>query len=184
MGKFLKWTLITLLGLAIVVIAMFRIQQNNTKKYSPEAEVEYARGGLEMSVFYNRPYKKNRKIYGGLVPYGEVWRTGANEATTFTTNKDLLVAGHPLKAGKYTLWTIPGKENWQVMLNSKQYSWGVTFSGAASREAQYDVLNAQVLPEHIPRVIEQFTISFKETDTLYLSLEWDQTEVKIPIEEA
>jgi hypothetical protein len=64
-------------------------------------------------------------IFGGLVPYGEVWRTGANEATTFTTNQDLLVDGSFLAAGKYTLWTIPGPESWKVIFNSKMYPWGI-----------------------------------------------------------
>ena len=79
------------------------------------------------------------------MPYGEVWRTGANEATTFETNQDLTVEGSKLEAGKYTLWTIPGETSWIIIFNENMYSWGVSFSdGKASRVEKFDALKVEV----------------------------------------
>jgi hypothetical protein len=114
-----------------------------------------------------------------LEPYGKVWRTGANEATTFTTNKDLTIGGKNLPAGKYTLWTIPNKEKWTVIFNSKMYSWGVSFGGA-SREAAADVLQVEVPVETLPAVQEQFLISFDEAVPAMV-LAWDMTKITVPL---
>ncbi|HSM62951.1 MAG TPA: DUF2911 domain-containing protein, partial [Gillisia sp.] len=104
--------------LTIVVIAIIvggvLLWRYATKARSPEDTSVYSEGTLEMEVVYNRPNKKGRVIFGELVPYGEVWRTGANEATTFSTNKNIFVDGSELKEGTYTLWTIPEKDSWKV----------------------------------------------------------------------
>lgn len=181
MNKKLKWTLIVLAALALVLGLVFKFMQYETKKASPEATVNYKKDGKQLSVFYCRPYKKNRVIFGLLVPYDKVWRTGANEATTFSTDTAINIDGKLLPAGIYTLWTIPGKESWTVIFNSKQYGWGITYGGEASREAEYDVLEVKVPVQHIPETVEQFTISFDDTDTLKLILEWDMTRVAVPI---
>jgi hypothetical protein len=181
MKKILKWVLITFASLAVVLFIAFQIMRTQTKKHSPEATVELSEGDLQLSVFYNRPYKKGREIFGGLVPYGEVWRTGANEATTFTTNKDLMIDGQILPAGKYTLWTIPGPDQWTVIFNGKQYSWGVNFNGKPSREPEADVLEVQVPVQTLEQPVEQFTISFEEGENLSLALEWDRTRVAVPL---
>lgn len=181
MKKFLKWTLIVLVALAVIMVIAFKMMQSNTKKFSPEDEVTFTQGDLQLEVFYNRPYKKGREIFGKLVPYGEVWRTGANEATTFSTNQDILVKGQKLKAGEYTLWTIPGPRLWQVIFNSKSYSWGVNWDGLASREAPYDVLNVAIPVQETSESIEQFTISIQDGDTITLTLAWDRTLINVPI---
>lgn len=181
MKKFLKWIAIILGGLFVLLFIAFKIMQANTKKHSPEDTVVYTQGEMEMSVFYNRPSKKGRDIFGGLVPYGEVWRTGANEATTFETNRDITFGGQPLPAGKYTLWTIPGPNTWTVIINDKMYGWGVGFQGA-SREAEYDVLKVDVPVQKLDQVVEQFTIAFEQQNGLALTLMWDQTKVAVPIE--
>jgi hypothetical protein len=93
MNKILKWAGIVVGILAVVLFIAFKFLQSNTKKASPEATAEFKKDGTEISVFYCRPSKKGRVIFGGLEPYGKVWRTGANEATTFTTNKDLAIGG-------------------------------------------------------------------------------------------
>lgn len=181
--KIFKWVLVSLAALGIVAYVVFTLLRANTKKYSPEDTVGYIKNQLELSVFYNRPYKKGRPIFGGLVPFDKVWRTGANEATVFTTNQDLIVNGQDLPAGEYTLWTIPGPEQWQVIFNGKQYTWGVNTEGEASRDPKFDVVNAFVPVEKVSEVTEQFTISFKEVNsTLYLLLEWDQTRIPVPLD--
>lgn len=158
------------------------IYKNNTKSFSPEDTVEYSSGGLYLEVFYNRPYKKERQIFGGLVPYGEVWRTGANEATTFYTSKDILVDGSLLPAGKYSLWTIPMENSWKVIFNSEMYPWGITADEVPSRVPEYDVLVVETPVAHLKNPIEQFTIFFDEKQNfLLLNLAWDKTLIRLPI---
>lgn len=180
MKKIIKWVGIVVGVLAVVLFIAFKFLQANTKKASPEATVEYKKDGTEISVFYCQPSKKGRDIFGGLIPYGTVWRTGANEATTFTTNKDLTISGKTLPAGKYTLWTIPQKDKWSVIFNSKMYDWGVSFGGVASREAAADVLQVEVPVEALEAVQEQFQISFDEA-TPAMVLAWDKTKVAVPL---
>ncbi len=184
MGKFLKWTLISLVLVAGVLVIAFNILKSNTKKHSPEQVVEFKQNDLELSVFYNRPYKNEREIFGSLVPYGEVWRTGANEPTTFTTNKSISIDGQKLPAGTYTLWTIPNSDKWKVIWNSKDYGWGISaFNQKASRKAEYDVLTADEPVKPTAKTVEQFTISFKKGSPILFVLEWDDTRIEVPIEE-
>ena len=174
-------------GLAICIflaLTAYYVLNLKNKSYSPEDTVSYSRDGLELEVFYNRPYKNDRVIFGKLVPYGQVWRTGANEATTFETNKDILVDGSYLEAGKYTLWTIPMEESWKVIFNSEMYDWGITNEGLPSREAEYDVLQLELPVHSLPEIVEQFSIYFQEEGNLVLMiLAWDQTQIRIPLKE-
>ena len=177
----------SILGLVIVLGAImltYIIYKNNTKSYSPEDTVEFSSGDLELEVFYNRPYKKDREIFGGLVPYNEVWRTGANEATTFFTSKDILVDGSLLPAGTYTLWTIPQEETWKVIFNSEMYPWGITADKLPSRIPEYDVLTVEVPTRELNNPLEQFTIYFQEKQGfVHLNLVWDQTLVRVPLKD-
>ncbi len=182
MNKFLKWFLIIVIGLGVVLFIAFKVLQSNTKKFSPEEEIAFVQNDLAIDVFYNRPSKKDRQIFGGLVPYGEVWRTGANEATTFTTNSDIMVNGKKLAKGEYTLWTIPNPRTWQVIFNGQSYGWGVNFDGVASREAEYDILNVAIPAEETEEVVEQFTITIEEGTPIIMKLAWDKTVINVPIE--
>ena len=163
-------------------MVVYFIFKTDTKSYSPEATVVFKNEDLQLEVFYNRPYKNNRPIFGDLVPYNEVWRTGANEATTFTTNRDILVDGSPLAAGTYTLWTIPMEDSWKVIFNSQMYPWGITADKRPSRVPEYDVLTVQVPVQKIEQPVEQFTIDFNEQhDFNLMNLVWDQTLISVPI---
>lgn len=176
--RFLSWSLLVIL----ILVGIYYTVKIGTKSYSPEDTVEYKEEGMSLEVFYNRPYKKDRVIFGGLVPYGEVWRTGANEATTFETNTDLIVDGSLLPAGIYTLWTIPGEDSWKIIFNSKLYAWGITLNNEASREAEHDVLVLERPVRTLPEVVEQFTISFvEEHDLVFLVFAWDQVTVRVPM---
>ena len=182
MNKYLKWSLIIAVvlggGLYIAYLAMI----NHTKSFSPEETITYNLNGYDIEVYYNRPYKKERKIFGGLVPYGKVWRTGANEATTFNTVSDLTIDGKTLPAGKYTLWTIPDADSWTVIFNSEQYSWGVNRNGV-TREAEYDVMQVKVPVEQLSSIVEQFTIALEDqNEKPALTLAWDQTKVSVPLQ--
>ncbi len=186
MKKFLKWFVI----IAGVLLLLFKFiaqpyLKEQTKKHSPEQTITHTMGDTELEVYYNRPYKKGREIFGGLVPYGKVWRTGANEASTFETTKDITVAGKPLPAGKYTLWTIPNQDSWEVIFNKKMYGWGVTLiSGGKEtpREPGEDALQVTVPTQKLGSTMEQFTISFDQSKGHFLTLAWDDTKVSVPIE--
>jgi hypothetical protein len=179
--KFLKWVLIILVGLAVLGFVGLQVLQHQTKKASPEGMVTYNQGDLRIDIFYNRPSKKERTIFGGLVPYKQVWRTGANEATTFATSQPLTIGGKTLPAGKYTLWTIPGETEWTVIWNKKMYGWGVNFDSMAAREPAEDALEVKVPVQALPEVVEQFTISVQETPAPTLVLDWDRTRVAVPL---
>src|SRR6185295_3132630 len=144
MKKFLIISGIAVAALIILGAITNFFVKKHTKSFSPEDQIEYKRDDLQVVVFYNRPYKKGRQIFGGLVPYDKVWRTGANEATTFQTNKDLSIEGKTLKRGKYTLWTIPGEETWQIIFNSEYGQWGIGSDGEANRNPAKDVLTVNV----------------------------------------
>lgn len=182
MKKFLKWAGIIIGSLAVILFIAFKVLQAQTKKHSPEDTVEYTQGDLDLSVYYNRPSVKGREIFGGLVPYGKVWRTGANEATTFSTSKDINIGGQQLPAGKYTLWTIPGEQSWKVIFNEKQYSWGVNFNSEASRDPAADVLQVEATVQKLPESVELFTIELSEQGSTALVMKWAQTKVSVPIQ--
>lgn len=180
MNKILKWSLIVLASLVVLLFVAFQFLKSQTKKSSPESTVEYRLGDNTITVFYNRPSKKGREIFGALVPYSKVWRTGANEATTFTCTKDMNIGGKTLPAGKYTLWTIPEKESWTVIFNTKMYPWGVGGNGA-SREEAFDALSVQVPSETLSQSVEMFDITFEGTAPSLMVLSWDLTRVAVPL---
>jgi len=180
MPKFLKWALIIVITLVVIGFVGFRYMTAQTKKASPEETSAFYLGDLTVEVNYSRPTKKDRAIFGALVPYGKVWRTGANEATTITVNKDILFGTTEVKAGTYTLWTIPGAEEWSVILNNKMYGWGVNFDGEAQRDPMADAAVVKVPVRHLQAPVEKFTIAV-EGDPQELTLSWDDVQVGIPI---
>ncbi len=151
-----------------------------TKSFSPEDKVVFKKDDLKIKVTYGRPAKRDRRIFGGLVPYGEIWRTGANEATEISFTKDVLVADHLIKAGKYTLFTIPEKNSWTVILNSEPDQWGIF-----SYDPKKDVARVDVPVQKMKKVVEFFTIDFSDRNTsVNLQLKWDRTKVGIPLKPA
>jgi hypothetical protein len=178
MSKFSKWLLL----LFVVAISIFLYSYFTGGILNPKDTVEFKLNDLELEVFYNRPSKRGREIFGGLVAYDKVWRTGANEATTFETNQGLKIGNDSLPAGKYTLWTVPNENSWQVMFNSKQYPWGVNDAMQAMREPEFDVLEIEVPVMEIENIVEQFTIAFdNSTDNLSLTMAWDNVIVVVPL---
>lgn len=155
--------------------------KKHKKSLSPEDQIVFTTGDVKIQVFYNRPFKKDREIFGSLVPYGKVWRTGANEATTFETNKDLVIEGKTLKKGKYTLWTIPGEEIWTIIFNSEYGQWGIGPDGEANRKPELDVVSINVHAVQSQSEFEQFTISFEKVGgDVEMVLIWDKTLVAVP----
>ncbi len=153
-----------------------------SKPLSPKKTVSFSVDDIKLEVFYNRPSKRERVVFGALVPFDEVWRTGANEATTFETNKALTVGGKTLPKGKYTLWTIPHDDTWEVIFNSKQYKWGVDETMKAMRNPNFDVVTYTCPVQQLNTTVEQFTIAFdNSTDNLSLTMAWDNTKVVVPL---
>lgn len=183
MNNLLKRLLIILSIIALGLFLYSHFVENIfSSRLSPKDTVEFKLNDLQLKVFYNRPFKKNREIFGALVAYDQVWRTGANEATTFETNKTLNVGGMILPAGKYTLWTVPKDTTWNVIFNSKQYPWGVDTEMKPMWDPNYDALNIEVPVQKLDVVVEQFTIAFdNSTDNLYLTMAWDQTKIAVPL---
>lgn len=131
-------------------------------------------------VIYSRPQKRDREIFGKLVPYGKVWRTGANEATELTLYQPMMVAGKKIDAGTYTLFTIPNEKEWTVILNKKVHTWG-----AYEYSEEEDLVRINVPTRQSDISIEAFSMAFekeKETKEANLLIGWDTQYVKIPFE--
>jgi hypothetical protein len=130
----------------------------------------------KITVNYSRPNAKGRKIFGGLVPYNAVWRTGANSATTIQFTDDVELEGHKLAAGEYGLFTVPGKDEWTIVINKTAKQWG-----AYNYNAEDDVLRFKVKPTETREQTETFTIQFMNVlpASCDLQLAWEHTAVKI-----
>jgi len=130
-----------------------------------------------MRVIYSRPKKKGREIFGALVPYGKVWRTGANEATEITFYKDVNFGGKSVETGTYSLFTIPNKDNWTVILNKELNQWG-----AYQYDSSKDVARVEIEAKSTVAPVETFSITSKKVDKGYhLLMGWDDTYVEIPV---
>ena len=138
---------------------------------SPRDSVKVASaGGATLSIDYGRPAKRGRVVYGGIVPYGEVWRTGANAATQFRTDRALDFGGTVVPAGFYTLWTRPTASGWKLLINSQTGQWGT------QHDASKDVFVIDMTLSALPDVVERFTIGIVATSTGgTLNLDWDRT---------
>lgn len=134
--------------------------------------------GKNVKVSYGQPSKRGRVIFGELVPYGEVWRSGANNATEITFEKNVVIDKKEIKAGTYTLFTIPQKDKWTIILNSKLGQWG---SYDYDKIKDKDVLKTDVVVKKAA-LQEKLTYSFADKDNgTVLSIAWDEVEVELPI---
>ncbi len=173
---------LTIIAVGLLVYSVF-VENIFAPRLSPKDKAKITLNDLKLEVEYNRPSKRDRDIFGALVPYNKVWRTGANEATTFETNKDLTIDGMPLKKGKYTLWTVPMENAWKVMFNSKQYKWGVDEKMEPMWDPNFDALEIIVGKQSLEEIVEKFTIAFdNKTGNLKLTMAWDQTLIEIPLQ--
>jgi hypothetical protein len=175
--------ILLIFGILLVLVMLFMVfgRQYYTKRFSPEDHAALEDGKVELTVFYNRPFKRGREIFGGLVPYGKVWRTGANEATWFESNIDLKFNEGVLKKGRYSLWTIPDVKTWKVIFNSNIPPWGVNYNSEAARNPEFDVLIVDAPVGAPPESAEQFTITINKASVGYdISFIWDKTRVTVP----
>ena len=130
-----------------------------------------------VKITYSQPQKKNREIFGSLVPFGKVWRTGANEATELTTLRDIIVNEIVLKAGTYSIFTIPEQDKWTIIINADVGLWG-----AYNYNAQKDIWRFDVPVRSTDKIYDAFTIIFDQRNELAdLLMMWDNAQVSIPI---
>ncbi|MBT2559130.1 DUF2911 domain-containing protein [Hymenobacter sp. ISL-91] len=177
---FLAPLLLPLLGLAFGLASCSESDSpataEKTARPSPAATVSATvASGATFSIRYSRPSAHERKVMGGLVPYGQVWRTGANEATTFTVDKPVRVQGRPLPAGKYALFTIPQEKEWTIIFNSQPNQWG-----AYEYDATRDTLRVPAPVSAPNRRLEQFTITADKSGEVTLG--WDNTKATFKVE--
>ncbi|MGN0020199.1 MAG: DUF2911 domain-containing protein [Sphingobacterium hotanense] len=162
---------------------IFSAQQADAQiKLPPASSTQFILQDLgisQVSVVYQRPNMKGRTIFGDLVPYNQIWRTGANNATNITFQSDVKIEGQNLEAGTYALFTIPGKEEWTIIFNKNAKQWG-----AYTYDKADDVLRVKVKPRALTNPIETFTIAFEEVNdqNLKACLLWEKTKVSFLIE--
>jgi len=144
----------------------------NAQPKSPRMEAKGNIDGVNVVIDYGAPSAKDRVIWGGLVPYYKVWRTGANEATTVEVDKDVIINGNELSAGKYALFTIPSKEKWTLIFNSEYNQWG-----AYKYDPAKDVLKVEV-PISNGDFQEQMVISVEDAT---LRIHWEKVMVSVEV---
>jgi DUF2911 family protein len=164
--------------LALLLTTLLWSQEDKSKRPSPPATATGTVNGATITIDYSSPAVKGRKIWGGLVPYGKVWRAGANEATLFTTSKDILVQGKKLPAGKYSLYAIPGEKDWVIIFNSKTGQWGVKDDESTTEEPANDVLRVTVKPQKSSAFNERMKFVIDEKG---FALEWENLSIPVSV---
>ncbi len=153
-------------------------QQDKSSRPSPPAKAECKlSGGKGITIDYSSPRAKGRKIFGALVPYGQIWRAGANESTTFVVGSDVTVGGKTVPAGNYTIFTIPGEDKWTLVISKKTGEWGTAYPGPDNDLARIDMKVSKLASP-----VENFTIALDQAGTsCTLKMEWETTEASVDI---
>jgi hypothetical protein len=163
--------------IGVLVLALYGVR-TYTKSHSPfEKLTAKGKRDLKVELGYCRPLMKERKIFGELIPYNTVWRTGANEATTISFSRTCTFGKRKVKDGKYSLWTIPGEKYWTIILNTESGQWGTNY------DETKDYLRFKVEAVKTQKAIEQLTIKLNEVAEggIDLTLNWENTALNIPI---
>jgi hypothetical protein len=167
-----------------VVAALFlfsypaQAQEKTPERPSPTAITALRYKDSYVKITYSQPRKRGREIFGGLVPYGQVWRTGANEATELTLTKDAFINGVLIPAGTYSVFTIPDKEKWIFILNKELGLWG-----SYNYNYKNDFLRFEVSVQPSTTFTETFTLKFEQRNSVAdLLLLWDNTKISIPFQ--
>ena len=168
------------LALAVILSSFGSQAQVLTPQPSPKCTINQIVGLTDVEIEYSRPGTKGRNIFGDLVPFGKVWRTGANGNSTISFSEDVVIDGKTLKKGKYALFTLPKVESWEVIFYSKTDNWG---NPEEWNEADV-ALRASVVPEMLNRNVESFTIDINNLDNNfgYLNISWEKTLVSLKFE--
>ena len=168
------------IAFAFIIAPFITEAQLKTPQASPKSTVFQTVGLTDVEIVYCRPAARGRAVFGNLVPFGKVWRTGANENTTISFSEDVTIEGKVLPKGKYALYTIPKIESWEVIFYSTTNNWGTP---EAWNEANV-VLRTTVKEEALTKPVESFTISFSNLDAnfAYLDMAWENSSVSMKFE--
>jgi len=158
---------------SISLMAQEKEKEDKSKRPSPPAKAEGVADGARIVIDYSKPSAKGRKMLGGIEPFGKVWRTGANEATTFAVDKNVKIEGKELPKGKYSLFTIPGENEWTIIFNKTVEQWGAY----EYKEAE-DALRITVKPGKTDKFVETFFISVEGNKVV---LRWENTQVAFAV---
>ena len=172
------WTSAILATIALAALAIAIAQDK--KPLSPPATTSFTfADGKTVTIHYSRPSMRNRKIFGGLVPYDRVWRTGANAATSLKTDVNLTIGGTPVPAGSYTLYTLPGQNSWSLIVNKQTGQWGTKY------DQSQDLARIPMKVAQRSSGLELFTISLDKTgdDSAVLKIEWENTLASVDVKE-
>ena len=167
-----KFLIATLLSLFVGFSGV--VAQDKSSRPSPPEQISATVDGVKVTVDYSKPSAKGRKIFGGLVPYNQVWRTGANETSWIEVSEDVTINGENLAKGKYALFTIPGEDSWTIVFNEGWQAWG-----AYSYEQSKDVLRIKANADNESSKTEVFTITVSDEGAMVLA--WDRTKVQFAI---
>lgn len=163
---------------ALMMTSLLWAQGDKASRPSPPATASGKVKDANITINYSSPAAKGRKVFGELVPYGQVWRAGANEATIFETDKDIKVEGKTLPAGKYSLYAIPGEKEWTIIFNKQTGQWGVKRGGVTSRDEAQDALSVKVKPKKSSAMNER--LAYEVTNNGF-AIRWENTEVPVAI---
>jgi len=169
---------LTLIMGAMFLSSAIWAQGDKASRPSPPATATGKVNGATITINYSSPAVKGRQIWGSLVPYDKVWRAGANEATIFETDKDIIVEGKPVKAGKYSLYAIPGEKEWTIIFNSQTGQWGIKMDGSTTEDPAKDVLRVKVKPQKTKAMQERLTY---RVDKNGFALVWENVEVPVMV---
>jgi len=162
--------------LSVLVVLVIMVAAIAAQKPSPPKSAEMTLNGKKITIKYSAPSMRGRKIMGDLVPYGKVWRTGANEATAFTTEADLMVGNVTVPKGSYTLYTLPGETGWKLIINKQTGQWGTEYS------EQQDLARIDMKVAKTAAPVEQFVITLAPAGKGgVLKLEWENTSASVDL---
>lgn len=150
-------------------------QDDKANRPSPPAKVSEEIGDATVTIDYSQPAVKGRTVWGELVPYGKVWRTGANEATTFEVSQDVEIEGQTLPAGKYALFTIPAEDEWTIIFNKETNQWG-----SGNYDESKDALRVKVKPEKSDEMHERLTFEIENDGEVEFM--WENLEVEFSVD--
>lgn len=163
---------LSILTLCTLLLTAAAVAQETAKPLSPKQQVQYTANGKKITIDYSAPSLRGRRIMGALVPYGQVWRTGANAATTLTTEADLMIGSLHVPAGKYSLYTIPGEKEWTLIVSKQTGQWGTRYDPSQDLGR----VKLMVAPK-LEKPVEQFAIGIGKT----LSFTWENTKAWVPV---
>jgi len=173
----MKKSLIAVLFI-LSLCAITTAQQDKSKRPSPPAQAQCKfSDGKTITIDYSSPRAKGRKIFGDLVPYGEVWRTGANDATTFVTAVNLTAEGKDIPAGSYTIFTIPAQDKWTLIINKHTGEWGIPYKYESEELARVPMTVSKTSAP-----VENFTIDLNQSGgNCTLQMSWENTQASIKL---